>query len=141
REKYINIQTKNRPKSISIYTKPYPGFPTDIQPQICLLNSISSGMATIYENIFNNRFKHIYELNKMGAIFYFMNKKQIISNGVEKLYGANLIATDLRSAATLVLAGCIAEGKTIIDNINYLYRGYENFDIKLNLLGANIKKI
>lgn len=134
----LNMHNK-RPKSVNIITAPYPGFPTDIQPQFSLLNIISKGIGTITETIFENRFMHILEMKRMGAKVK-INKNTITCYGINKLIGTKVIATDLRSSASLVLAGCIAEGITIIHNINYIDRGYDNIENKLRLLGVKIER-
>ncbi|WMY97505.1 MAG: UDP-N-acetylglucosamine 1-carboxyvinyltransferase [Arsenophonus sp.] len=136
---YLNMHGK-RPKAVNIETKPYPGFPTDMQAQFTLLNTISQGIGKITENIFENRFMHIPELIKMGAKIK-INKNTIICSGVSKLIGTSVIAKDLRTSASLILAGCIAKGITIIKNSYHIKRGYENIEKKLCNLGANIKKI
>ncbi|AYN24686.1 UDP-N-acetylglucosamine 1-carboxyvinyltransferase [Buchnera aphidicola] len=129
-----------KPKSINISTSPYPGFPTDMQPQFTLLNSISQGEGIITENIFDNRFIYVSELIKMGAQIKIKNNS-IICKGVSNLYAQNLFSNDLRGSATLVLAGCIAKGITIVNNVYHFKRGYESFCEKLKKLGANIKYI
>lgn len=130
-----------RPKSVDIYTKPYPGFPTDLQPQFTLLNMIAKGNSKIIENIFENRFMHVFELIKMGAKVKIKNNKTIMCYGTKTLFANIVSATDLRSSVSLLLAGCISKGITIIKNPYYLDRGYENIIKKLNYMGANIIKI
>ena len=117
---------------------PYPGFPTDMQSVFASMLTTAKGTSIIIENIFENRFKFTQELNKMGSKITIEGKSAII-RGVRKLYGTKVHATDLRGGAALVLAGLIAKGKTQIDNIEYILRGYENLDKKLNNLGANVK--
>ncbi|CAL4324287.1 UDP-N-acetylglucosamine 1-carboxyvinyltransferase [Buchnera aphidicola] len=129
-----------KPKSINIATSPYPGFPTDLQPQFTLLNTISQSEGITTENIFENRFIYVSELIKMGAQIK-IKKNSVICKGVSHLQSQNVFSTDLRGAATLVLAGCIASGITIVNNIYHFERGYELFSEKLNKLGANIKHI
>lgn len=129
-----------RPKAISIRTMPYPGFPTDLQAPFSLLNSIATDVGFVTETIFENRFMHIPELNRMGARCEIYGSTAV-SYGVEHLMGARVVATDLRASISLVLAGCIANGKTIIDCIHHIDRGYENIEEKLRGLGANIKRI
>ncbi|MCV2531081.1 MAG: UDP-N-acetylglucosamine 1-carboxyvinyltransferase, partial [Candidatus Lightella neohaematopini] len=129
-----------RPNGVIIKTSPYPGFPTDMQAQFSLLNLVANGVSKITETIFENRFKHIIELTKMGA------KAKIIGNtvfcyGVEKLFGTDVVATDLRSSISLILAGCIAQGVTTVHNIHYVHRGYDSIEKKLKLIGANIKSV
>ncbi|QCI17201.1 UDP-N-acetylglucosamine 1-carboxyvinyltransferase [Buchnera aphidicola (Aphis helianthi)] len=138
---WIKLDMKEKkPKSVNISTSPYPGFPTDMQSQFTLLNSISSGKSVIIENIFENRFSYVTELIKMGAKIEIKNN-YIICKGIPKLYAKNLFSTDLRGSATLILAGCIAKGITVVNNIHHFKRGYESFLKKLNKLGANIQYI
>ncbi|QJC30612.1 UDP-N-acetylglucosamine 1-carboxyvinyltransferase [Enterobacteriaceae endosymbiont of Neohaemonia nigricornis] len=129
-----------RPKAINITTGPYPKFPTDMQTQFVVLNSIAQGISNITETIFENRFLYINELIKMGAKIYLKNQT-LTCYGTNNLKSAIVTATDLRSAVSLILAGCISIGVTIINNINYVDRGYENIIKKLSLLGAKIKRI
>lgn len=134
----IKIHKTNKVNSVDlIRTMPYPGFPTDVQSIITPLLCIADGTSIITENLFENRFKHISELNRMGADICVMERNAII-RGVEKLYGANVTACDLRGAAGLIVAGLAADGITIVDGIEYLERGYENFIENLNKLGAKI---
>jgi UDP-N-acetylglucosamine 1-carboxyvinyltransferase len=135
----IDMQGK-RPKAVNIKTNTYPNFPTDMQAQFCALNSIASGQATITETIFENRFMHIPELARMGAKLS-LEGNTVISKGVEFLTGANLMATDLRASASLVLAGLAAQGTTTIERVYHLDRGYETIEEKLKLLGADIKRV
>lgn len=120
-----------------IRTMPYPGFPTDVQSIITPLLCLADGTSIITENLFENRFKHTCELNRMGADICVMERNAVI-RGVDKLYGANVTATDLRGAAGLIIAGLVADGDTVVDGIEYLERGYENFVENLNELGAEI---
>ncbi|QCI24442.1 UDP-N-acetylglucosamine 1-carboxyvinyltransferase [Buchnera aphidicola (Muscaphis stroyani)] len=129
-----------RPHSVDISTAAYPGFPTDLLAQFTLLNSISKGKSKITETIFENRFMHVPQLIKMGANITTTQEKNIICCGVPKLFSKNVFSTDLRTSATLILAGCIAEGITQVHKIFHLFRGYEYFSKKLNLIGANIKR-
>ncbi|MGP1928514.1 MAG: UDP-N-acetylglucosamine 1-carboxyvinyltransferase [Arsenophonus sp. NC-WZS1-MAG3] len=129
-----------RLKAVSIRTEPHPGFPTDMQAQFSLLNLVAEGVSTITETIFENRFMHIPELIRMGAHAE-IEGNTVICHGVEQLTGAQVMATDLRASASLVLAGCIAKGKTIIDRIYHIDRGYEKIEEKLRNLGANIERI
>ena len=139
-EDTITLDSKGqRPKAVNIRTMPHPGFPTDMQAQFTLLNAIAEGTSRITETIFENRFMHIPELNRMGA------KGEIEGNtaiclGVEKLKAAEVMATDLRASISLVLAGCIAEGETIVDRIYHIDRGYEYIEEKLRGLGATIER-
>ncbi|CUR53678.1 UDP-N-acetylglucosamine 1-carboxyvinyltransferase [Serratia symbiotica] len=130
----------NRPKAITLYTAPYPGFPTDMQAQFTLLNLVAKGIGMITETIFENRFMHVPELIRMGANAK-IKSNTIICYGVKKLFGAQVIATDLRTSASLLIAGCIAEGITIIDRIYHIDRGYECIEEKFRNLGANIQRI
>ncbi|XBC40596.1 MAG: UDP-N-acetylglucosamine 1-carboxyvinyltransferase [Buchnera aphidicola (Nurudea yanoniella)] len=135
---WISLDMTNQyPKATNIITFPYPGFPTDMQAQFTLLNLISEGISTITETIFENRFIHIHELKKMGARVK-IKKNSIFCHGVKKLRSAKIIASDLRGSASLILAGCIANGNTIVKNSDIVTRGYENFYKKLKMLGAKI---
>ena len=129
-----------RPKAVNIKTSTYPNFPTDMQAQFCALNSIADGQATVTESIFENRFMHIPELARMGAQFS-LEGNTVISKGVKLLTGADLMATDLRASASLVLAGLAAQGTTTIERVYHLDRGYETIEEKLKLLGADIQRI
>ncbi|MFP3019323.1 MAG: UDP-N-acetylglucosamine 1-carboxyvinyltransferase [Arsenophonus sp.] len=129
-----------RPKAVTIRTEAYPGFPTDMQAQFSLLNLVAEGISTITESIFENRFMHIPELIRMGANAE-INGNTIICYGVKQLMGTQVMATDLRASASLVLAGCIAKGKTIISRIYHIDRGYEKIEEKLRNLGVNIERI
>ena len=123
-----------------VKTLPYPGFPTDMQPQIAVTLAISSGTSIVTESIFENRFKYVDELTKMGANVKVEGNTAII-DGVSKYTGAHVSAPDLRAGASLVIAGLAAEGFTVVDDIHYIQRGYEDFEIKLQNLGANIEKV
>ncbi len=137
----ITIQNKNVLKPIDfLETNPYPYFPTDLQPQIMALLATIDGISIIKENIFEARNKHIPELNKLGCNIVEDNNVFII-NGVNKLVGKNVVAKDLRGGASLIIAGLVAKGKTIVDGACYINRGYENIERKLNILGADIKYI
>lgn len=130
----------NQAKSVSISTAPYPAFPTDMQAQFMALNTVAQGTATITENIFENRFMHVPELQRMGADISAKGNTAVVL-GVESLTGAQVMATDLRASASLVLAGLAARGETIVDRIYHLDRGYEYIEQKLTHIGANIKRI
>lgn len=130
----------NRPKAVNIRTAPYPAFPTDMQAQFIALNSIAEGTGNVTETVFENRFMHVYEMNRMGAHILIEGNTAIVT-GVDKLKGAPVMATDLRASASLVLAGLVAEGETLIDRIYHIDRGYECIEEKLQLLGAKIKRI
>jgi len=129
-----------RPKAVNIRTAPYPAFPTDMQAQILALNTTAEGTGTIIETIFENRFMHVQELQRMGADIK-LEGNAAICTGVEKLTGAPVMATDLRASASLVLAGLMAEDKTIVDRIYHIDRGYECIEEKLSQLGAKIQRV
>ena len=133
----IMLKAPKRLKPVDIKTLPYPGFPTDMQSILATTLSIAKGTSIVVENIFENRYKYATELNKMGAKITIEGKTAIIK-GVRRLNKANVKATDLRGGAALVLAGLNAKGRTTIENIEYVLRGYENLDKKLSSLGANI---
>lgn len=130
----------NRPKAVSISTAPYPAFPTDMQAQLMALNTIADGVGTITENIFENRFMHVLELQRLGADIS-LQGNTAICKGVSHLTGAPVMATDLRASASLVLAGLVAKGKTTVDRIYHIDRGYECIEEKLSSLGAQIKRV
>ena len=123
-----------------VTTLPYPGFPTDMQPQMSVVLGISEGTSTVTESIFENRFKYVDELTRMGASIKVESNIAIVT-GTEKYTGARVSAPDLRAGAALVIAGLAAEGITIVDDIYYIERGYEDFDGKLMQLGAQIEKV
>ncbi|QCI20520.1 UDP-N-acetylglucosamine 1-carboxyvinyltransferase [Buchnera aphidicola (Brachycaudus cardui)] len=138
---WIKLDMRNkRPRALNICTSPYPGFPTDMQAQFALLNTIATGIGIITETIFENRFIYTSELINMGAKIKIKNNS-IICNGIPTLFSSNVFCPDLRASATLVLAGCIAIGITVVNQTYHLFRGYESFPNKLNQLGANIKII
>ena len=130
----------NRPKAVNIRTAPYPAFPTDMQAQFTALNAVAEGTGTIIETVFENRFMHVSELNRMGAQISLEGNTAIIK-GVEQLTGAPVMATDLRASAGLVLAGLVASGDTLVDRIYHIDRGYECIEEKLQILGATIHRI
>lgn len=130
----------NKPKAVNIRTAPYPAFPTDMQAQFIALNSVAEGIGKVTETIFENRFMHVYELNRMGAQILIEGNTAIVK-GVDSLKGAPVMATDLRASASLVLAGLVAQGETLIDRIYHIDRGYQCIEEKLQLLGAKIKRI
>ena len=123
-----------------VKTLPYPGFPTDMQPQIAVALALSEGTSIVTESIFENRFKYVDELSRMGANIKVEGNTAII-NGVSKYTGAHVSAPDLRAGAALVIAGLAAEGITIVDDIEYIERGYESFEEKLSSLGAMMEKV
>lgn len=129
-----------RPKAVNIKTAPYPGFPTDMQAQFCAMNAVAEGTGTITETIFENRFMHVLEMQRMGADIA-IEGNTAICRGVEQLSGAQVMATDLRASASLVLAGLCADGETLVDRIYHIDRGYETIEEKLQNLGASIKRI
>jgi UDP-N-acetylglucosamine 1-carboxyvinyltransferase len=129
-----------RPRAVDIHTAPHPAFPTDMQAQFCALNSIAEGVGTITETIFENRFMHVLELQRMGADIR-IEGNVAICRGVERLTAAPVMATDLRASAGLVLAGLVASGETLVDRIYHLDRGYDNIEAKLSALGAAIRRI
>ncbi len=131
---------KDRPEPVDITTAPFPEFPTDMQAQFSVINAISSGVSNIYETVFENRFMHILELNRMGCNIEVKGNHALI-NGVESIYGAQVMATDLRASASLILAGLCAKGETVVDRIYHIDRGYERIEEKLNYLGANIIRL
>ena len=140
-EDSISINMKLEfPNPVDITTAPYPEFPTDMQAQFSVINAISSGTANIYETVFENRFMHILELNRMGCDISVKGNHAVIQ-GVKSIYGAQVMATDLRASASLILAGLCAEGETIVDRIYHIDRGYERIEEKLNYLGANIIRL
>ena len=131
---------KNKPEPVDITTAPFPEFPTDMQAQFSVINAIANGKSYVNETVFENRFMHVQELNRMGCnISVNGNKASII--GVENLFGAEVMATDLRASASLILAGLCAQGDTIVDRIYHIDRGYERIEEKLNYLGANITRL
>ena len=136
----VRVISHGRLKRTQVTTLPYPGFPTDMQPQMGVVLAIAEGTSTITESIFENRFRYVDELTKMGANIKVESNIAII-NGVEKYTGARVNAPDLRAGAALVIAGLAAEGVTIVDDIHYIMRGYENFEGKLRELGANIELV
>ena len=131
---------KDRPDPVDITTAPFPEFPTDMQAQFSVINAISNGVSNIYETVFENRFMHILELNRMGCDIEVKGNHAII-NGVETIYGAEVMATDLRASASLILAGLCAKGETVVDRIYHIDRGYERIEEKLNYLGADIVRL
>lgn len=129
-----------RPQAVDITTAPFPGFPTDMQAQFTALNAIAEGTSVISERVFENRFMHVLELQRLGANIQLRGGNAIVK-GVERLSGAPIMATDLRASASLVLAGLVAEGQTRVDRVYHIDRGYENIEEKLSALGADIRRI
>ena len=137
---YIDLDMKGKkPKAVNIVTAPYPGFPTDMQAQFTVLNAVADGSGAITENIFENRFMHVPELIRMGARLE-LRDNTCISESVDRLKGAQVMATDLRASASLVIAGLIADGETILDRIYHIDRGYERIEEKIRCLGGSIER-
>ena len=138
---WITLDMKGRrPKAVNVHTAPFPAFPTDMQAQFTALNAVAAGVGTITETVFENRFMHVLEMQRMGANIKLEGNTAICA-GVERLNGAPVMATDLRASASLVLAGLVAEGETVVDRIYHIDRGYENIEEKLASLGAQIRRI
>jgi UDP-N-acetylglucosamine 1-carboxyvinyltransferase len=137
---FIRVQASGRMKAQSFRTTEYPGFPTDMQAQFMALNAISMGSSTVTETIFENRFMHVNEMVRLGAKIQIEGKVAIVE-GVEKLSGATVMATDLRASASLVIAGLVAEGETLVERIYHLDRGYDQMEAKLRGIGADIERI
>ena len=137
----INIDMRGRrPKAVQIRTAPYPAFPTDMQAQFVVLNTIAEGTGIVTETVFENRFMHVQELQRMGADIELEGNTAVVK-GVERLHGAPVMATDLRASASLALAGLVAENDTIVDRIYHIDRGYECIEEKLSQLGARIRRV
>jgi UDP-N-acetylglucosamine 1-carboxyvinyltransferase len=128
-----------RPRAVDLRTAPYPAFPTDMQAQFCALNAVADGTGTITETIFENRFQHVLELQRMGADIRLEGHTAFI-RGTDRLSAAPVMATDLRASASLVLAGLAAKGETVVDRIYHVDRGYERIEEKLRQLGATIRR-
>ena len=137
---WIRVSIDKRPKAVSVRTVPHPGFPTDMQAQFMALDTIAEGTGRITETIFENRFMHGPELQRLGANITVDGHTAVVT-GVEALSGANVMATDLRASASLVIAGLVAKGETIVDRIYHLDRGYDHMEVKLAALGAQIERI
>lgn len=137
---WIRAQMSGRPKAVGFRTTEYPGFPTDMQAQFMALDCIANGTARVTETIFENRFMHVQEMNRLGAHIEIDGHTAIVS-GVEKLIGAPVMATDLRASASLVIAGLAAQGETLIDRIYHLDRGYDRMEVKLSAVGAQIQRV
>ncbi len=136
----VRITLRQRPRAVSLRTAPHPGFPTDMQAQFIALNAVADGTAHVTETIFENRFMHVQELRRLGARIDIEGNTAIIA-GVERLTGAAVMATDLRASASLVIAGLVAQGETLIDRIYHLDRGYERIESRLSALGARIARV
>jgi UDP-N-acetylglucosamine 1-carboxyvinyltransferase len=140
-EDWIELDMRGRrPKAVNITTAPYPAFPTDMQAQFTALNCVAEGVGVITETVFENRFMHALELQRLGADIQLEGNAAIV-RGVAKMSGAPLMATDLRASASLVLAGLVASGDTVVDRIYHIDRGYENIEEKLGGLGARIRRL
>ena len=140
-ERWIELDMKGcRPRAINIRTSPYPAFPTDMQAQFTSLNVVAEGTATISETVFENRFMHVHELQRMGADIQ-LEGNTAVTRGVDRLNAAPVMATDLRASASLVLAGLVAEGDTLVERIYHIDRGYESIEEKLAKLGARIRRV
>jgi UDP-N-acetylglucosamine 1-carboxyvinyltransferase len=139
-EDWIRVQMAARPKAVSFRTTEYPGFPTDLQAQFMALNCLADGSSRVTETIFENRFMHVQELNRLGANIDIDGHTAMVQ-GVEKLIGAPVMATDLRASASLIIAGLAAQGETVIDRIYHLDRGYDRIEAKLSGVGANIVRV
>ncbi len=137
---WIRVQMSGRPKPVSFRTTEYPGFPTDMQAQVMALDCLADGTSRVTETIFENRYMHVQELNRLGASIEIDGHTAIV-HGVPKLVGAPVMATDLRASASLVIAGLAAEGETLIDRIYHLDRGYDRMEVKLSSVGADIERI
>lgn len=139
-EDWIRVFIDKRPKAVSVRTVPHPGFPTDMQAQFMAMDAIAEGTGRITETIFENRFMHVPELQRLGANITVDGHTAVVT-GVQELSGANVMATDLRASASLVIAGLVAKGETIVDRIYHLDRGYDHMEVKLAGLGAQIERI
>ena len=139
-ERTVRMNMPARPRAVSVRTAPYPGFPTDMQAQFIALNTVAEGTAAVTETIFENRFMHVQELRRLGAHIDVDGNTAHV-HGVENLTGATVMATDLRASASLVIAGLVADGGTVIDRIYHLDRGYERIEARLAQLGAQIRRV
>ena len=137
---WIRVQMAARPKAVSFRTTEYPGFPTDMQAQFMALNAIAEGSSHVTETIFENRFMHVQEMNRLGAAIDIEGNTAIVT-GVSQLVGAPVMATDLRASASLVIAGLVAQGETLIERIYHLDRGYDRMEVKLAAVGARIERV
>ena len=137
---WIHVKMNQRPKAVSFRTSEYPAFPTDMQAQFMAMNAVATGTSRVTETIFENRFMHVQELNRLGAQIV-IEGNTAITEGVDGLSGAIVMATDLRASASLVIAGLAAQGETIVDRIYHLDRGYDRMERKLAAVGANIVRV
>jgi UDP-N-acetylglucosamine 1-carboxyvinyltransferase len=138
-DNWVSLKMNGELKAVNVHTAPYPGFPTDMQAQFMVLNSVAHGASTVTETIFENRFMHVQELRRMGAKIEVEGNTAMVQ-GVAQLDGAKVMATDLRASASLVLAGMVARGETVVDRVYHLDRGYECIEEKLSQLGAHIRR-
>jgi UDP-N-acetylglucosamine 1-carboxyvinyltransferase len=136
----LSLQMERRPYAVGIRTAPHPGFPTDMQAQFLAMNTVADGTSVVTETIFENRFMHVQELRRLGARIDIEGNTAIV-RGNDRLTGTTVMATDLRASASLVIAGLMAEGETIVDRIYHLDRGYEALETKLGALGARIERV
>jgi UDP-N-acetylglucosamine 1-carboxyvinyltransferase len=136
----IIVKSDGKLKAVNIRTAPHPAFPTDMQAQFMALNTVAEGISKVTETIFENRFMHVQEMQRLGANIDIDGNTALVK-GVTELEGATVMATDLRASASLVLAGLVAKGQTVIERIYHLDRGYENLEEKFNALGANVKRV
>ncbi|MCG6943422.1 MAG: UDP-N-acetylglucosamine 1-carboxyvinyltransferase [Thiohalocapsa sp.] len=140
-ENWIEVDmTGRRPRAVNVYTAPHPAFPTDMQAQFCALNSIADGTGIVTETVFENRFMHVLEMQRMGADIH-IEGNTAICRGVERLTAAPVMATDLRASASLVLSGLVAEGDTLVDRIYHIDRGYDHIEEKFSALGGVIRRV
>ncbi|RQS17558.1 UDP-N-acetylglucosamine 1-carboxyvinyltransferase [Burkholderia sp. Bp8998] len=139
-DSWLRVKMDRRPSAVTIRTSEYPAFPTDMQAQFMALNSVATGTAQVVETIFENRFMHVQELNRLGANITIDGNTALVT-GVDKLSGANVMATDLRASASLVIAALRAEGETLVDRIYHLDRGYDRMETKLTAVGANVRRL
>ena len=137
---WIRLRTNGRPRAVDIKTLPYPGFPTDMQAQFMALMCVADGLSVITETVFENRFMHIAEIRRMGADIKVRGNAAVVQ-GVKNLFGAPVMATDLRASASLVVAALAAKGSSEISRVYHLDRGYENMEQKLQGIGARIKRV
>ena len=140
-EDWVEVDARSqRPRAVNIRTAPFPAFPTDMQAQFTALNVVAEGTGTISETVFENRFMHVHELRRMGADVQ-LEGNTAVTRGVPRLTAAPVMATDLRASASLVLAGLVAEGESVVDRIYHIDRGYECIEEKLAMLGARIRRV
>jgi UDP-N-acetylglucosamine 1-carboxyvinyltransferase len=139
-EDWIRVQMSGRPRAVNFRTTEYPGFPTDMQAQVMAVNCLADGTSRVIETIFENRYMHVQELNRLGAVIEIDGHTAIVQ-GAQRLIGAPVMATDLRASASLVIAGLAAEGETLIDRIYHLDRGYDRMEVKLSAVGADIQRV